>query len=221
MLLTGDLNRKAQQALLKEYAGREPLFECDVAKGCHHGSDDVSLRFLEAMHAAVTVISSGDNEGHAHPRPAIVAASAVTGYRHVDRQTDELLTPLVYSTEIERSVAHGAVTRIDTTAYPHDGGTIDVRVYGMAAEDVPVAFRPDANEAERAEPDALSGHAGGRAVAAAARPLAAGEPRGVGRGVRSRERAHGRQHDSVRDAQRDEERVERAHGRRALLMRAV
>ena len=82
--------KKSQQLLLNEYEGERHEFMCDVAKGCHHGSDDVSFEFLQAMRASATVISSGDNEGHAHPRPNIVSASAITG--HVQIQNDELLT---------------------------------------------------------------------------------------------------------------------------------
>jgi hypothetical protein len=143
-LLTGDLNKSAQQALLQEYAGREAAFACDVAKACHHGSEDVSWRFLECVRAAATIISSGDNEGHAHPRPAIVAASALTGFTTIDPAADQLLTPLVYSTEIERSVAHGLLSRIDTARYPHLGGAIDLRIYGRPPAKLDVAYRTDA-----------------------------------------------------------------------------
>ncbi len=110
ILLTGDLNKKSQHLLLDEYEGERQEFMCDAAKGCHHGSDDISVKFLQAMGAAATVISSGDNEGHAHPRPNIVSASAITG--HVQIQNDELLTPLVYSTEISRSVSLGKPTKL-------------------------------------------------------------------------------------------------------------
>lgn len=105
ILLTGDLNSDSQRALLDDYAGRRIELQCDVAKACHHGSDDVSYEFLAAMRPAVTVISSGDNEGHDHPRPGIVAASATTGYLQVER--DQIVTPLVYSTEIARSINLG------------------------------------------------------------------------------------------------------------------
>lgn len=101
-LLTGDLNTAAQAALLQDYAGSLQEFECDVAKACHHGSDDVSYRFLQAMRPAVTVISSGDNEGHDHPRPDIVAASATSGYPEFDGR-GRPVSPLVYSTELARS----------------------------------------------------------------------------------------------------------------------
>lgn len=114
VLLTGDLNRKSMQAILKDMHSRQDL-QCDVAKGCHHGSDDVSFAFLQAMGAACTIISSGDNEGHAHPRPTVVAASAMTGHMHIDN--DYLKTPLIYSTEISRSVAIGKLTHITDSKY--------------------------------------------------------------------------------------------------------
>lgn len=102
ILLTGDLNAAAQGALLADYAGLSQELECDVAKACHHGSDDVSYRFLQALRPAVTVISSGDNESHDHPRPSIVGASATTGYLEI--QNDRIVSPLIYSTELARSL---------------------------------------------------------------------------------------------------------------------
>ncbi len=120
ILLTGDLNAGSQRALLDDYTGSRIEFQCDVAKACHHGSDDVSYEFLSAMRPAVTVISSGDNEGHDHPRPAIVAASATTGYLEIS--ADRIVTPLVYSTEIARSVNLGKPIKL-TVAHPN-GNTV-------------------------------------------------------------------------------------------------
>lgn len=105
VMLTGDLNMASQRTLLDDYVGERLEFECDVAKACHHGSDDVSYSFLQAMRPAATVISSGDNEGHDHPRPSVVAASATTGYLQL--QDDQIITPLIYSTELGRSVDLG------------------------------------------------------------------------------------------------------------------
>lgn len=105
IMMTGDLNAKSQRVLLDAFEGQRLELQCDVAKACHHGSDDVSYEFLQALNPAVTVISSGDNEGHDHPRPAIVAASATTG--HLEIREDDLVTPLIYSTEIARSVSFG------------------------------------------------------------------------------------------------------------------
>ena len=120
ILLTGDLNSYSQRALLTDYTGSRIEFQCDVTKACHHGSDDVSYEFLSAMRPAVTVISSGDNEGHDHPRPAIVAASATTGYLEISG--DRIVTPLVYSTELARSINLGKPTRL-TVAHP-TGNTV-------------------------------------------------------------------------------------------------
>jgi hypothetical protein len=80
-----------------------------VAKACHHGSSDVDFRFLAAMRAGATVISSGDSEGYGHPQPDIVAASSVTGNATFTTSGD-LRTPLVFSTEIARSVGLGRIT---------------------------------------------------------------------------------------------------------------
>jgi hypothetical protein len=126
VLLTGDLNQKSQGVLLQEYTGDRSEFRTDVAKGCHHGSDDVSYDFLQAINASATVISSGDNEGHAHPRPSIVAASATTGFVRI--RNDNLVTPLVYSTEISRSVSLGKATEVRLRGWTGpDGQPLSVR----------------------------------------------------------------------------------------------
>ena len=101
ILLTGDLNTESQRLLLSAQPAEE--FTVDVAKGCHHGSDDIDLRFVRAMAARATVISSGDNEDYAHPRPRILGASARYG-REARAAGGELLPPLLYSTELARSV---------------------------------------------------------------------------------------------------------------------
>jgi beta-lactamase superfamily II metal-dependent hydrolase len=116
ILLTGDLNTGSQRALLDDYTGQRIEFQCDVTKACHHGSDDVSYEFLSALRPAATVISSGDNEGHDHPRPAIVAASATTGYLEI--AADRIVTPLVYSTELARSLNLGKPKKL-TIANPN------------------------------------------------------------------------------------------------------
>jgi beta-lactamase superfamily II metal-dependent hydrolase len=127
ILLTGDLNRKSQNHLLESYVGRRQEFACDVAKGCHHGSDDVSYEFLANLSPAATIISSGDEEGHSHPRPNIVSASALTG--HIQIEEDEVITPLVYSTEIARSVRFGKAYEIETKGLPGGtGGKIKITV---------------------------------------------------------------------------------------------
>ena len=56
-----------------------------------------------AMAARATVISSGDNEDYAHPRARVLGASARYG-RESRAPGGELLPPLIYSTELARSV---------------------------------------------------------------------------------------------------------------------
>jgi len=100
ILLTGDLNARAQSLLLSYHPAGE--FAADVAKSCHHGSEDVNFEFLKAIKARATVTSSGDNEDYAHPRPLAVGAAGMYG-RAVKSDEGAVLPPLVYSTELSRS----------------------------------------------------------------------------------------------------------------------
>lgn len=69
-------------------------FECDVAKACHHGSSHVLDTFLSTVNPVVTVISSGDEESHSHPRPDALGAYGKHGRGR---------RPLIFSTELARS----------------------------------------------------------------------------------------------------------------------
>ncbi len=112
VLLTGDLNKESQQLLLSYHPEAE--FAVDVAKGCHHGSEDLDLDFVRAMQARSTVISSGDNEAYSHPRPVAMGASARYG-REAKGVRGETLPPLIYSTELARStrLAYAASVQVD------------------------------------------------------------------------------------------------------------
>ena len=138
ILLTGDLNTASMNWIAEAYGdSRIDNFNCDVAKACHHGSHDISYKFLKHINAGATVISSGDAEGHAHPRPEVVAASAVTGHLEVDEDNDILITPLIYMTEIERSVSLGKVTHIKLNNYPlGNGNTEDKALLAMKRKDI-------------------------------------------------------------------------------------
>ena len=138
ILLTGDLNSASMNWIAEAYGNsRIDNFNCDVAKACHHGSHDISYKFLKHINAGATVISSGDAEGYAHPRPEVVAASAVTGHIKVDEDKDVLITPLIYMTEIERSVSLGKVTHIKMNNYPVGGGaTEDKALLAIKKKDI-------------------------------------------------------------------------------------
>jgi len=70
------------------------VFQSEVAKSCHHGSHDITNEFLQAVNPIVTVISSGDEESHCHPRPETLGA--IGKFSRGER-------PLIYCTELARS----------------------------------------------------------------------------------------------------------------------
>ena len=66
----------------------------DIAKSCHHGSADFSSEFLQVLNPIATVISSGDEEPHCHPRPDTLGT--IGKYSRGERS-------LIFSTELARS----------------------------------------------------------------------------------------------------------------------
>lgn len=107
LLFGGDLNRPAEDFLLRHYGGigdGPPLADAvekarkrlrsDVIKSCHHGSADVTDEFLRAVSPFAFVVSSGDEESHVHPRPDLLGRLG----RHGRGEA-----PLILCTEILRS----------------------------------------------------------------------------------------------------------------------
>jgi len=94
ILLGGDLNTSSEEYLMEHYKDHNP-FRVDVAKSCHHGSSDFSIDFMTLLSPYATVISSGDNESHAHPRAEAIGAAGKYSRGSL---------PKVYSTELARSV---------------------------------------------------------------------------------------------------------------------
>lgn len=70
------------------------IFGADVAKACHHGSQHIIDSFIRSVNSVATVISSGDNESHSHPRPDALGAYGKLGRGE---------RPLIFSTELARS----------------------------------------------------------------------------------------------------------------------
>jgi len=112
VLFGGDLNKNAEEFLLKQYANRTEFpekgtpdskamifeaskyFGADVMKVCHHGASDVTDEFMETVNPAAFVISSGDEEGHVHPRPDLLGRLGRFGKGE---------SPVLLSTELQRS----------------------------------------------------------------------------------------------------------------------
>ncbi|GLC23662.1 ComEC/Rec2 family competence protein [Roseisolibacter agri] len=149
VLLTGDLNDASQRLLLSYVPAAD--FAVDVAKACHHGAEKVELDFIAAMQARATVISSGDNESHAHPRPVLMGASARYGREAVDEKGARM-PPLLYSTELARSVAlcyaSGVRVRPAAGGQPEqvDLGLTDVRPDVRGQDYRKLAFLPLASD---------------------------------------------------------------------------
>lgn len=111
VLLGGDLNIPSETLLLMHHSGGAAIpaveseriafgekvrnvFQVDFAKACHHGSADFSRAFLNAVNPLATIISSGDDEPHSHPRAD--ALGTIGKYSRGIR-------PLIFSTELARS----------------------------------------------------------------------------------------------------------------------
>ncbi|MDN3666856.1 ComEC/Rec2 family competence protein [Algibacter miyuki] len=112
VLFGGDLNKPAEKFLLKHYTQRKSFpkygseasknmideaknwFNAEVMKVCHHGASDVTNEFMEAVNPACFVISSGDEEGHVHPRPDLLGRLGKYGRGE---------SPVLLSTELQRS----------------------------------------------------------------------------------------------------------------------
>lgn len=114
LLFGGDLNSPAECYLMSRAAGGDYVepdkltapqraavqqsvrarYGADIVKACHHGSADFTDLFLSAINPAATVISSGDEESHAHPRCDTLGAVGLHGRGE---------RPLIFSTELSRS----------------------------------------------------------------------------------------------------------------------
>lgn len=112
VLFGGDLNEPAEKFLLQHYTGRERFpkpgtadhalmiedakatFRAEILKSCHHGSDKVTDEFLAAVNPAAFIISSGDEEGHVHPRPDLLGRLGGFGRGGA---------PVILATELQRS----------------------------------------------------------------------------------------------------------------------
>lgn len=92
LLLTGDINQQAEEAMLQKYPAAD--LRVDVLKAPHHGSADFLPRFLQAAQPVVSVISSGDEQErteYIHPRATLVGS--LGKYSRVPQ-------PLVFCTEL-------------------------------------------------------------------------------------------------------------------------
>lgn len=125
-LLAGDLNDMSQKEIMDHYGpefGNE--WGVDVAKACHHGSHHVDFDFLKGVGALSTVFSSGDANTYDHPRAWVLGAAALSGRVIEDPDLPRLKAPLVYSTEVARSLSLKSVDQLRKYGDPQEYGKPD------------------------------------------------------------------------------------------------
>lgn len=95
ILLTGDLNEPSMGEMLAYYhrRGEVDRLRADVYKAAHHGSQDFSVPFLQAVAPDAAVVSSGDDRRDAHGHPRAVLLGTITRYSNSRR-------PAVFCTEL-------------------------------------------------------------------------------------------------------------------------
>ena len=92
--LTDERRKELEAELEKAIVKARSFLEVDIAKSCHHGSADFSTEFLRAVNPVATIISSGDDEPYAHPRPDTLGTIG----KHSRGKRS-----LIFSTELARS----------------------------------------------------------------------------------------------------------------------
>jgi hypothetical protein len=123
ILLTGDLNDKSQGDIITHYGSDfETTWNADVAKACHHGSHHVDYGFLRGVSALSTIFSSGDANTYDHPRAWVLGAAALSGRVIEDPNKARLKAPLIYSTEVARSLTLNSIDQLREYNKPQEWG---------------------------------------------------------------------------------------------------
>lgn len=114
--------QNAENAIHAAVLQARTVFQTDIAKSCHHGSSDFTSEFMDALNPIATVISSGDEEPHCHPRPDTLGTIG---------KYSRGLRSLIFSTELARSTPEFLKkTQNSNTAAPITKERL-VTVYGM------------------------------------------------------------------------------------------
>ncbi len=90
VLFAGDINEEGTRHLMTDHNFVQRL-DAHVLKAPHHGSHDFYQPFLDAVKPMVTVVSSGDDPDHGHPRASFLGGVGLAGRGR---------RPLLFSTEI-------------------------------------------------------------------------------------------------------------------------
>ena len=96
LLLTGDIEPDAQEALARAWPG----LRVDVLKVPHHGSRYQDLAFLAGLGARLALVSVGEDNDYGHPAPETLAALAGTGAEVLRTDLDGDLVVVVEDGEL-------------------------------------------------------------------------------------------------------------------------
>lgn len=89
VLLSGDLNIEGEKHLLKDERLRNNM-DAHILKAPHHGSHEFYRPWLDLVNLQISIISSGDDRDHGHPRAVFLGAIGNASRKNA----------LVFSTEI-------------------------------------------------------------------------------------------------------------------------
>ena len=89
-VLLGDIEREAARAVLGliRRDSEVPGWAVDIVKVAHHGSANTEPALLDALPAAVAVISVGARNDYGHPAPSTLAALGARGMQVLRTDTD-------------------------------------------------------------------------------------------------------------------------------------
>ena len=93
LLLTGDINTKSQNFLVKKFKNHQTSLKSEILKVPHHGSSDFSKDFLAKVSPIISLISSGDEPGAEYIHPRAVLIGALGKFSRIDE-------PIILITEL-------------------------------------------------------------------------------------------------------------------------
>lgn len=101
MLLTGDIEAPAEEAILKAIGNRRENLKADIVKVAHHGSKSSSTpAFTVITHPSYAIISVGQTSMFGHPNPAIVERWKAVGSQVLTTGRSGMITVITDGTDL-------------------------------------------------------------------------------------------------------------------------
>jgi competence protein ComEC len=101
ILLTGDIEAPAEDAILKAIGNRRENLKSDIVKVAHHGSKSSSTpAFIVTTHPSYAIISVGQTSVFGHPNPAVVERWKALGAQVLTTGSRGTITVITDGTEL-------------------------------------------------------------------------------------------------------------------------